>query len=51
MLLSDAIISLIAIMLFCIISYLEKDNFEEWQKSIQGKSLSWTDRGQKVNRR
>lgn len=50
MLLSDAIISLITIIIFIIISYLEKDNIEEWQKSIQGKPISWTDRGQKVNR-
>lgn len=51
MLLSDGILAIIAVIIFCVISYLEKDNLEEWQKSIQGKPLSWTDRGQKINRR
>lgn len=51
MLLSDAIISLIAIIIFIVVSYLKKDDIQAWQKSIQGKPLSWTDRGQKVNRR
>ena len=51
MLLTDGIISIIAIIVFSFVFYLEKDNLTEWQKSVQGKPISWTERGQRVNRR
>ena len=45
MFIPDFVIAIIAFVGFILIARMELPTIEKWQKEIQGKPLSWTDRG------